>query len=241
MNRSKPLALLFASFAFGCGQVRQGEGAGERGGAAGSAGTQAGSFTGGVGGAGSAGGAAGAGGSGGLVLTLAGSAGTAVVDPDVPVPLGETRQCNNEFLRVEQLPDTPLFFSGAFDGEPAVAQREPADERLPTVSIFRFGSKHVEAVSVGFALGPGDFTGLLQVGAANCEMYGNLFQPNMQGLSAFALESGALRTTTHSVDGFVGVTIGALRAKWINEAGEQHVLEADFALESYLPDARILD
>lgn len=237
LGASAALVLALASFAGACGQLRHGEPSGGRGGEAGapSGGSQA-------GGAGRASGG-GTGGAGG-VLTLGGiggigAAGAAALDPSVPVPLADTQQCENEFVRVPQLPDTPLFITGVLDGEPTEVQSGADDAGLPTIGIFRFGSLAVENVGLPFLLSPRGYSGAINVSAVDCGVYGNLFEMMMP--PGFSMDVGTFRSTTYSIDGYEGITIGKLHAEWSNDAGEQHVLDASFALPATMPDARRLD
>lgn len=230
---------LLACLLGACGQVRHGEGSGGRAGAA-----QGGSFAQGGGGTGTTSTGAGAGGSG---ISLGGSillgeAGAPATEPTTPVPLSSTQQCDHDFLRVDQLPDTPLYFAGVLDGVPTEAHRGAEDPSLPYVGVFRFGTRHVEAVGLRFVLSEAGYDGSVHVGAADCVPYGSLFGEAEGNTVALALETAAFRSTTYSSDGYTGVTIGTLHAEWVDQASEQRVvLTAEFALEATMPDARVRD
>lgn len=157
----------------------------------------------------------------------------------VAVPLADTQQCDNEFVRVDQLPNMPLFITGVIDGQPTEVQSSLEDASLPTVGIFRFGSRHVENVSLLFFLTFGSYTASINVSAAECGVYGNLSEEMMPPV--FSMNVGIFRSTTYSVDGYEGITIGTLHGEWSNDVGEQHVFDATFALQAFMPDSRISD
>jgi hypothetical protein len=237
LNLLRALALTLAALVGACGQVRQGDAASGAGGEAGTGGLQAGASVGAAGGRASTA-------FGGTGVALGGTAnlgdgGTAPVDPLVAVPLADTQQCGNDFVRVDELPDMPWFITGVIDGEATEVQGSSDDASLPTVGIFRFGSHHVEHVGFAFALAPRGYTSSINVSAVDCGVYGYLSEAMMPPL--FAMDVGIFRSTTYSVDGYEGITIGTLHAEWSNEAGEQHVFDATFALQSFMPDARIRD
>lgn len=230
LGASTALVLALASCAGACGQARHGEPSAR--------GDEAGAAPGGSSAGGASGG--GTGGAGGvLMLGGIGAAGTAALDPIVPVPLADTQQCDNEFVRVAQLPDIPLFITGAIDGEPTEIQSGADDAGLPTIGIFRFGSLAVENIGLPFLLSPRGYSGAVNVSAVDCDVYGNLSEMMMPPV--FSIDAGTFRSTTYSIDGYEGITIGKLHAEWSNDAGEQHVLDASFALPATMPDARRLD
>jgi hypothetical protein len=236
----------FASFIGACGQVRHGEASAGQVGVAGGSAPQAGAFAGGAGGAGGAGAAGGraSAGTAGSGITLGGTinlgeAGMPAGGGPVAVPLLDTQQCGNEFVRVDQLPDMPLFMTGVIDGQPTDVQSSMQDASFPTVGVFRFGSRHVEHVSFSFFLTFGSYTSSINVGVVTCGVYGDLFEEMMPGV--FSMDVGRFRTTTYSVDGYEGITIGTMHAEWSNDVGEQHVFDATFALQAFMPDSRISD
>jgi hypothetical protein len=157
----------------------------------------------------------------------------------VAVPLLDTTMCENDFVRVDQIPDSALFFAGTFDGKPIDVSQTANAAQPPTFHVFRFGSTHVEAVSMQLYLADGPYDGSLQVSAADCSTYGNLFLRQEGGLRYYRLASAKLLAVTYSVDGFSGLTKGSISATWINDDdGEQHMLEAEFTLNALMGDAR---
>jgi hypothetical protein len=153
------------------------------------------------------------------------------------VPLLDTMLCGHDFVRVDQLPEVAPFFSGTFDGEPVEVFESAEASEPPTFYVFRFGASHVEAISFHVHLPEGPYDGIFQVGAADCGTYSNL-RREAGSLHYYELESAALDTVTHSVDGFSGLTTGSVSASWIDDDGEQHALEADFAMNAVMGDAR---
>jgi hypothetical protein len=186
----------------------------------------------------------GTGGSGGSGLALGGvpvegdqggSTSVAGAGP-VAVPLLDTVLCGHDFVRVEQLPEVALFFSGTFDGEPVEVFESAEVSEPPSFYVFRFGARLVEAISFRFHLPEGPYDGGFQVSAADCGTHSNLLLLEAGDPHYYALERAALVTDTHSVDGFSGLTTGSVSASWIDDDGEQHVLEADFALKADMGD-----
>jgi hypothetical protein len=188
---------------------------------------------------------AGVGGTGGSGLALGGSApfddpggSTSVAGAGpVAVPLLDTTLCENDFVRVDQVPDIAPFFSGTFDGKP-VDVSDSADVADPPVfHVFRFGATHVEAIGFRLYLAEGPYSAAFQVSAVDCGISGDLRLHQEEGFRYYELASSELLTVTHSVDGFSGLTTGSVSATWINDDGEQHVLEANFALNAVMGDA----
>lgn len=157
----------------------------------------------------------------------------------VAVPLGDTALCENDFLRVDQVPDMALFFSGTFDGEPVEVLESAEVAEPPGFHVLRFGSRHVEAISFSVYFAEGPYDGFLQVSAVDCGVVGALQLSPGEGLRYYNLASAKLVTVTRSADGFSGVTTGSVSATWIHEDGEQHVLDAEFALNAFMGDARV--
>jgi hypothetical protein len=193
---------------------------------------------------GSSGGSGGSASLGGTGLALGGSVpvddhgGSTSVAGAAAVPLLDTTLCGHDFVRVERVPDTALFFSGTFDGKPVDVSESADVSEAPTFYVFRFGATHVEATSFSLYLAEGPYEGAFQVSAADCGTYGNLLHREADGPHYYALASAELVTATHSVDGFSGLTTGSVYASWIDDDGEQHVLDADFALNAVMGDAR---
>jgi hypothetical protein len=146
--------------------------------------------------------------------------------------------CDNVFVRVDQLPDAPLFFSGTFDGEPVDVFESADVADPPAFGVFRFGPTHVEAISLRLYLAIGPYAGGLTVSAVDCGIYGDLFFRPEEGLRYYQLASAELLTVTNSADGFSGLTQGSVFATWLNDDGQQHVLEANFTLNAFMGDAR---
>lgn len=196
---------------------------------------------------GAAGGSVSGGGMSGTGVTLGGSV---PVDPNEggstsvagggpgAVPLLDTTLCENDFVRVDQIPDGARFFAGRFDGNPVDVLQTADVAEPPPFHVFRFGPTHVEAISMQLYLADGPYEGTLQLSAADCSMYGDLFLRQPGGLRYYKLVSAELLTVTYSVDGFSGLTKGSVSATWINDEGEQHVLEAELALDALMGDAR---
>jgi hypothetical protein len=155
------------------------------------------------------------------------------------VPLLDTTLCDNDFfVRVDRLPDVAPFFSGTFDGKPVDVTESAEVAEPPSFHVFRFGSKHVEAASFPLYIADGTHSGWLTINAVDCAVYGDLVLRHDES-SLYKLASAELFTVTRSVDGFSGLTDGSVSARWINDDGEQHVLEADFTLNAFMDDARI--
>jgi hypothetical protein len=197
------------------------------------------------GGSAGGGGASGSAGSGGgPAITLGGDVGideneAGSTSGPVAVPLLDTALCENSFVRVERLPDAAPFFSGTFDGEPVDVSESADVLEPPTFLVFRFGPKHVEAVSMRLYLRGRPYDGSLSVSAVDCGRYGDLFLRTEGGLRYYKLASAEVSTITNSVDGFSGLTQGSVFATWINDDGEQHVLDANFVLNAIMGDARV--
>lgn len=186
-----------------------------------------------------AGGSANVGGSGGSGLSLGGIDAFDVAGAGpVALPLLDTTLCQNEFVRVDQVAEAALFFSGTFDGEPVDVLESADVTEPPAFFVFRFGSTHVEAISFSLYFAEGPYKGFLQVSAVDCGMYGAL-QLHPEAGPRYSLASAKLVTVTRSVDGFSGLTTGSVSASWIHDDGEEHVLEADFTLNAIMGDARI--
>ncbi len=233
----------FAALAASCGQTTSGDTSTVTANQAG----QRSSGSGASGGAGSGGaesGSAGRGGLGGITLggslTIDDEAGSTGVDDNTPVavPLLDTMLCDNVFVRVEQLPDTAPVFSGTFDDEPVNVSESADIAEPPTFQVFRFGSTHVEAVSMRLYVPAGPYSGGLAVSAVDCGKSGELFFRPDEGLRYYQLASAELHTVTSSIDGFSGLTQGSIVATWRNDDGEQHTLKADFTLHALMGDAR---
>jgi hypothetical protein len=196
---------------------------------------------------GAAGGSSRVGGTGGTGLTLGGSlsvgddeAGSASVSGAgvVAVPLLDTTLCENDFVRVDEVPATALFFSGTLDGMPVDVSESAEVAEPPAFLVFRLGPTHVEAISFRLYLADGPYAGGLNVSAADCGVSGSLiFRPHEEQ-RYYPLASAELVSVTRSVDGFSGLTKGSVFATWISDDGEQHVLQADFALNAVMGDAR---
>jgi hypothetical protein len=92
-------------------------------------------------------------------------------------------------------------------------------------------------LSIDFQL-PG-FNGAVSLSVVDCSLGGYLLQPqDGESLVPFDLDNGHLSSHTSSVDGFVGVSRGSLHSEWSNEAGQKHVLEAEFSMRAAMADAR---
>jgi hypothetical protein len=163
---------------------------------------------------------------------------TSVAGAVTAVPLLDTTLCGHDFARVDQVPDTALFFSGTFDGEPVDVSESADVSEAPTFYVFRFGATHVEAISFSLYLAEAPYSGFLQVSAVDCGTYGSLLHREVAGPHYYELASAELVTATHSVDGFSGLTTGSIYASWIDDGGEQHVLDANFAVNAVMGDAR---
>jgi hypothetical protein len=187
-------------------------------------------------------GAAGSGGSAGLQLagslSIAGDATGGSAGNYIAQPLEDTALCEkNLFERVEQLPDEAFSFTARFDGEPVEVRSSATPDASLLLGVFRFGPTWVEALNFGFEFGA--YEGFIQVSAVECGHDGHLLKrQDGEVVATFALSSATLNSHTSSVDGFMGVSRGALYSEWANELGEKHVFEASFFMRAAMPGQR---